>query len=70
MEKGNNYFRIGNNFQGSIILRGMPLEDFNMLKYFFNFLEVGDSVVINLYPPEKHILKELTRELTGLDKIY
>jgi len=64
--KWNNNIQIWNNFKGGLNLKWIPKDDFNILKFLFIYLNVWDSITINLYPEQKHILEKV--ELKGINK--
>ena len=69
MIKWDNYLSVWGNYKWGVLIKWLPKDNFNVLKYLFLFLERWDSIVINLYPFKKHEIED-TRVLTWLEKVY
>ncbi len=64
--KHNDYIQTGNRYTWWIYLKWIPNDNFNILKFLFLYLEKWDSITINMYPENKHVLKEI--EKTWVDR--
>ena len=69
MYKNDNYFQVDKNFKGGIILKGLPRQNFNILKSLFYYLNSWETITINIYPPEKYGVYKSSQSLTGTQKL-
>lgn len=67
MSKWDNFMLVGSSYKGWCIIKWIPIQDFHILKFLGYYMNIWDSITINLYSAES--MKLIKEEKTWIDAV-